>query len=62
MLLETDESWEDFMAHIADLSGSRSVLAFVVFQAILTLELFVALRVEECGQKREQLQNNVRLT
>lgn len=57
MLLKTDESWEDFMTDIADLRGSRSVLAFVVLQAVLTLELFVALHVQECGQHKERFKS-----
>lgn len=55
MLLETDEGWEDFVTDVADLRGSRSVFALVVLQAVLTLELFVTLRVEESGHNKGRL-------
>lgn len=55
MLLESDEGWEDFVTDIADLRGSWSVFALVVLQAVLTLELFVTLRVEESGHNKKWL-------
>lgn len=44
VLLETNKSWEDLVAHIADLGGSGSMLVLVVFEAILAFEALIALK------------------
>lgn len=46
VLLEANQSWEDFMADTADLRGARRVFVLVVFEAILAFELLVALKAE----------------
>lgn len=44
MLLETDECWEDLMAHAADLSRPWCMFVLVILQPVLALELFLALK------------------
>lgn len=46
VLLEANQSWEDFMADTADLRGARRVFVLVVFEAILAFKLLVALKSE----------------
>lgn len=46
VLLEANQSWEDFMADTADLRGARRVFVLVVFEAILAFKLLVALKAE----------------